>query len=96
MTETAYNGWEGNGTRSSAYATWRINLELVGDNDYHDVYEDKPDEQELADYIEEATTELVFMDDPDQEKLTSQYAAAFLDDVNWEEIAESILADWDD
>lgn len=96
MSETAYNGWEGKGTRASAYATWRVMLELVTDQDYHDAYEDKPEDQELADYIEEQITEFVCLEDPNAEHIVTQYAMAFLDDVSWDEIAEHILLDWED
>lgn len=32
MTDATYNGWEGNGTRESAWATW--NMALWIDNEY--------------------------------------------------------------
>lgn len=89
MTDTTYNGWKN-------YATWRINLEIVGDQDFHDVYDEKPEEHELADYIKDTTTEFVSGEDYDAEHLTTQYALAFLDTVDWQEIAEHILSDWED
>ena len=96
MNDQTYNGWAGKGTRASAYATWRIGLELVNDQDYTEQFDEKPDESTLADNIQEYVEEFVFVDDPNQERLVSQYAAAFLDDVSWYELAEHILLDWPD
>lgn len=91
-----YNGWEGDGNRASAYATWRVNLELVSvRDDWTDTFDEKPDEEALAEYIKDWVEDGVFMDDPNLESLVSQYAQAFLDDVNWYEIAEHILLDWE-
>ena len=96
MSDNTYNGWQGDGTRASAYATWRIGLELVNDrDDWGEVFRERPDERELADHLEEYVNECVFMEDPGLETLVSQYAAAFLDDVSWRELAEHILLDAD-
>jgi hypothetical protein len=75
---TKYNGW-------TNYETWRINLEmfdglsledLTGDND-------TPVNQE---YLQELVEEQL---NSDNETATS-YAMAFINNVNWYEIAESI------
>lgn len=98
MSDETYNGWTGKGNKASAYATWRVMLELV-DTDYiHEGYAEKPDARELADRIEEDSTEYVLasVEDENAEKLATQYAMAFLDDVSWDEIAEHILSDWGD
>jgi hypothetical protein len=92
-----YNGWEGDGNRASAYATWRVCLELFSDrDDWTDTFDEKPSEDELADHIQEYVEEIVFIHDPNEERLVSQYAQAFLGDVNWCEIAEHILLDWEE
>lgn len=101
MSETAYNGWEGNGTRASAYATWRVMLEIVSDMQDEirsEWYDEKPEERDLADRIKDCVEEIVCssVEDDDAEKLATQYALAFLDDVSWDEIAENILSDWED
>lgn len=100
MSDETYNGWKGKGNRASAYATWRVNLELVGDmvnaEMHKDAFDEKPDEYDLADWLKDSVEELVCMKDPHGEHLTTQYALAFLDDVNYDEIAEHILLDWDD
>jgi hypothetical protein len=96
MGDNAYNGWEGNGSRESAYATWRVNLELgFGDrDDWADAYDEKPDAYDLAESIKAEAEEWVCGDDPDANDLRTQYALAFLDDVSWYEIAENILLGW--
>ena len=82
-----YNGWYN-------YATWRINLELVDADSLYDCFEEKPDGYALADTIREDVTEYVCGEDYNAEKLATQYALAFIDDVNFDEIADIILADW--
>ena len=100
--DQTYNGWAGNGTRSTAYATWRIMLELVDDyvncnrEEYESTWDSKPDAYDLAESIEENTREFVRGDDYDEKAVSTQYAMAFLDNVNWMEIAEHILSDWED
>ena len=67
------NGW-------TNYATWRVNLEILGDMEF--------DEQVSADYLENLVEELVFIDVKDC--LAADYARAFIAQVNFYEIAESI------
>ena len=62
------------------YATWRINLEILSDVEF--------DEQVSADYLEDLVEELVFIDVKDC--LAADYARAFIAQVNFYEIAESI------
>jgi len=71
-TDNTYNGW-------TNYATWRVNLELFdGDNERwsHGSPDGMREFAELL--ITESTDEGVGRD----------YAMAFLDEVNWQEIAE--------
>ena len=71
-----YNGW-------SNYATWRINLEIIGDIEF--------DEQVSADYLQEIVYDCVFGGrDFSGLSLVKDYALAFLRDVNYYEIAEAI------
>jgi hypothetical protein len=95
MTDQTYNGWKGHGNRGSAYATWRIALELVDDMDLADVWREPPDERELADYLRDSVVDFVCAEDPNAEMTVTQYALAFLDDVSWQEIAENILENWE-
>ena len=75
---TTCNGW-------TNYETWRINLEVFDGFDTsvlpNDVYESSKYLQEyLESYIDEST--------PDG--LAKDYALAFLQNVNWYEIAEHL------
>ena len=81
---TEYNGW-------SNYATWRVNLELV--SDLEEDYFDQPDDiGELASMIQEHV-EVCVLDGV--EGLAADYASAFLNDVNWYEIAKNFSDDND-
>jgi hypothetical protein len=86
MSNTTYNGW-------TNYATWRINLELFDDSSFleHDGYswDDTYDlKNELCEYVEE------FIIESTREGLARDYALAFLQDVNWYEIAEHLQRDY--
>ena len=71
-TDNTYNGW-------TNYETWRVNLELFdGDNERWS--HGSPDAmQEFAEMLIEESTD---------EGIGRDYAMAFLQDVNWQEIAE--------
>ena len=86
MSDTTYNGW-------SNYATWRINLEIFDDSSFleHDGYSwnDTYDlKNELCEYVEE------IIENSSPEGLARDYARAFLQDVNWYEIAEHLQRDY--
>lgn len=74
--DTTYNGW-------TNYATWRVRLEIF------DGWDDDPmDAETCQDYAEEC----IFNCIPELENtLAEGYARAFLSEVNWYEIAESLL-----
>ena len=72
-----YNGWKGNGSKSSAYATWRVNLEIVDGLDLEMWH----DPSNLQDMVKE-----IVLHDVDKDSLAASYALAFLDDVNYQEI----------
>ena len=81
MNYEKYNGW-------SNYATWRINLELFSDIDVTDYFDELPTTEMLEEYVENAVFEnngitghLGLMED---------YARAFLCNVDYREIYESI------
>jgi hypothetical protein len=74
MENTKYNGW-------TNYATWRINLEMF------DGYENEGESMSADDYKFMAI-EILEADCP-TESLAFDYAMAFLDEVNWHEIAEN-------
>ena len=71
-----YNGW-------SNYATWRVNLEILGDIEF--------DEPVNVDQIKEIVEDCVFRNfDNCDTYLVEDYARAFLSEANYYEIAEAI------
>lgn len=88
----SYNGW-------TNYATWRVNLEQVDDLQDHwqetlDTFDAgyiESTEQltySLQQAIKEHVHEALFLED---HGLVGGYALAFLEDVNWYEIAKHIV-----
>jgi hypothetical protein len=87
MTDRTYNGW-------TNYATWRVNLEIFDGMDFRDVFGNNerkagPIAMECRNYAEE----LVFQAGGGEGNIAVDYALAFLQDVNWYEIAEHLLED---
>tara|TARA_R100001244_G_scaffold14788_2_gene16392 strand:- start:3852 stop:4106 length:255 start_codon:yes stop_codon:yes gene_type:complete len=80
MTDQKHNGW-------TNYATWRIHLELFDGVEY-----DQPMEPNtLKDMAEEIVTEeCIGGKCPDPNHLAVSYAMAFMNDVNWFEIAQHV------
>ena len=79
--EETYNGW-------TNYATWRINLELFDPYQFDpDAYETEQDEKATAQYLADLCEEIVIEGTND---LCASYARAFLDQVNFYEIAQHI------
>ena len=93
MKNTNYNGW-------TNYATWRVNLEIFDDidtdhwaEDIEELSEKKWDfdrlpmsydfGQYLKDYVEQILET--------ENELAESYAYAFINEVNWSEIAEHII-----
>jgi len=72
-----YNGW-------TNYATWRINLEILGDIEFED--------RVSADDLKEIVEDCVFtnFNTCDTPRLIEDYARAFISEVNFYEIARSI------
>ncbi len=71
-----YTGW-------TNYATWRINLEILGDIEF--------EEHVSADYLKEIVEDCVFGGrDFSGLSLVKDYALSFLSQVNYYEIAEHI------
>ena len=77
MKDREYNGW-------TNYATWRINLEILGDIEF--------EEKVTADSLEDIVEECVFtnFNTCDTPRLVEDYARAFIDEVNFYEIAKDI------
>jgi len=92
MSNTTYNGW-------TNYATWRVNLEIFDGFDPSDYYSsfDSTDIGQLADSLEQYAEEVIFecgYDERRPSNLMEDYARAFLDEVNWREIAKHMIADY--
>ncbi len=76
MSDNKCNGW-------TNYATWRVNLEILSDIEFEET------ENINVDYLKEIVEDIVFSQH--EESLMSDYAHAFLSEVNYHEILESIL-----
>jgi hypothetical protein len=92
---TAYNGW-------TNYATWRVNLEIFDAIDPYDIF---PDEQHLwpraglpslVEAIKEYAEGLIYDAGGGDGNIAVDYALAFLQDVNWFEIAEALFLNYAD
>ena len=75
--KTDYNGW-------TNYATWRVNLEILGDIEFEN--------KMSADDLKEIVEDCVFRnpDTCNTPILIGDYARAFISQVNFYEIAQSI------
>jgi hypothetical protein len=94
MSDTKYNGW-------SNYATWRINLEIfdgVNIGDFEGADDAEPNIYEISlqlkDYAEEVVFQECRYDERGQSSLMEDYARAFLQDVDWYEIADHLVKDY--
>ena len=75
MNNNEYNGW-------TNYATWKVNLEILGDIQFED--------KTLADDLKEIVEDCVFNNTVEKDCLAADYARAFISQVNFYKIAESI------
>ena len=95
MTKKTYNGW-------NTYATWRVKLELFDDFDPYFNFSDNQAtmKDHLAEYLKDYAEEMIFGGIHYSEnrfpKLMEGYARAFLDDVDWQEIAHAMILDYPD
>ena len=74
--ENTYNGW-------TNYATWKVNLEMFDGHDSTDGYKVTP--EDCQNYAN-----AVLLENETEGNLVCDYSPAFLEDVNWSEIAETI------
>lgn len=87
MSDTTYNGWHN-------YETWRVNLEILDGLNPYEYFSDfdasSPYDlgQSLKDYAEQVVFEC---GECNQNSLAGSYAQAFLDAVNWYQIAENMI-----
>jgi len=80
MNNKGYNGW-------TNYATWRVNLEILGDIEW------SKDDQATVESLEEIVEDVVFGNYPESKRdlLKDSYANAFLSEVNYHEILQHVL-----
>jgi hypothetical protein len=89
-----YNGW-------TNYETWRVNLEIFDGMTCEDIpvlsrYEEAST-GEVATYLEEYAEEIIFdCEGVNRDSLVADYAQVFLNSVNWHEIAEHFVSEWND
>jgi hypothetical protein len=86
--DKTYNGW-------TNYATWRVNLELIDGmtpTDFGDDPAQIMDAYELSLCLKDTAHDNIENSAP--EGLARDYALAFLQDVNWHEIAKHMIADY--
>ena len=82
MTDNRYNGW-------TNYATWRVSLEIFDGLDPSEMDWHKLDKWDLSDALREYAKDIIEMDI--REGLALDYARAFLENVNWREIGETMI-----
>mgnify|MGYP000072395806 CR=1 FL=1 len=90
MTNETYNGWVN-------YATWRINLEIFDGYEWKEEVESGntfEDISEFVDYLAQIVDNAVSNDDKDAHTLAYDYACAFIQEVNFYEIAEHIIEEY--
>jgi hypothetical protein len=83
----SYNGW-------TNYATWRVNLEMIHGIGVHEMGWHRLDKHDLADVLKEYVEECLEMQVSGKDggmSIIFAFAMAFLEDVNWREIAESMI-----
>lgn len=87
MQDKTYNGW-------TNYATWRVNLEMFGELNPREYFSDAvaSDVAQLADLLKDYAED--YITETSKIGLARDYALAFLSDVDWDEIAEHMVADY--
>jgi len=81
MIDNTYNGW-------SNYATWRVNLEVFDGIAWLDQFDEGLSVHDASVLLKDYAEELIYQ--TSGEGLARDYALAFLSEVNWHEIAESM------
>lgn len=87
--DKTYNGW-------ANYATWRVNLECIDSIQWvrEDITGDEKevlDVPRVAEFLKNAVEQMVGEHGEREEGLAYDYAMAFLDDVDWCEIATAFI-----
>jgi hypothetical protein len=89
MSDKTYNGW-------TNYETWRVNLEIFDGFEPTEYYSacDLTDAYELGKSLQQYAEEIIFECASIPDGLARDYAQAFLQNVNWMEIAKHMIADY--
>jgi hypothetical protein len=88
MTDKTYNGW-------TNYETWRVNLEIFDGWDANDLDSlTMGDNINLHDQLKDYVQGLIYEVGGGAGNLATDYALAFLQAVNWHEIAKHMIADY--
>jgi hypothetical protein len=94
MTDKTYNGW-------TNYETWRVNLEVFDGmtaSDFDGADDAEVDIYAFSKQLEEYADEVIFSgvryDERAPSSLMEDYARAFLQAVNWYEIAKHMVDDY--
>jgi len=94
MTDKTYNGW-------TNYETWRVNLEVFDGFDlseFNGADDAEVDIYAFSKQLEEYADEVIFSgiryDERAPSSLMEDYARAFLQAVNWYEIAKHMVEDY--
>ena len=89
-TDNKYNGW-------TNYETWRVNLEIFdgfNPDEYFSAF-DPEDEYGLGESLKQYAEEVIFECAEVPNGLARDYAQAFLDAVNWIEIAKHLISEFE-
>jgi hypothetical protein len=88
MTDKTYNGW-------TNYETWRVNLEVFDGMTLEDLNTVEIEPYEVGQYLKDYAEEMIFeghrYDERRPSNLMEDYARAFLQNVNWREIAAHMI-----
>ena len=88
MKQETYNGW-------TNYATWRVNLEIFDGMSLEDLNTSNLEAYSLGEELKDYAEEILSID-TDTSSLVYSYAMSFLSDVNWTEIASSLIETYKD
>ena len=77
-----YNGW-------TNYATWRVNLEIFDGVAWLDQFDNGIDLYDAAEILNGYAVDLII--ESSEQGLARDYALAFLQEVDWREIAQSMF-----
>ena len=88
MSTQEYNGWKN-------YATWRVNLEMFDGLWLPDYFEHNELPDDLADWCKDYVQDFMELY-TEGSQIVAGWANAFLDDVDWQSIADHLLdaAEW--